>query len=212
MKKALILVLLTSVLLIAACSEPAEEIGSTEAPTTEITTQAACGDGYCDNSEMCNINTLETGCAADCGPCPSSIYVEPFECGDSGCEKTGSNEFTIKVPSYIKANVANLGETIANTMSQEFKCYENNNRVIQTFGDKNYKGVLFVDYFDNREKSDEVRLTARTTEESKIVYKLDLKRWEQSNLEDFDVSCNFEFRTKSPIVNNKQNWIIKFRH
>ena len=141
MKKVLIMVLLTTVLLIAACGKQVEQpIETSTAPITEITS-SVCGDGTCDNDEMCVIAKLEASCPADCGPCPSSIYVEPLECGDSNCEKTGNNEFTVKIPSYIKSNVANLGETIANTMDTDFKCYENDNKVVQHARLKNFKGV-----------------------------------------------------------------------
>ncbi|MDD5651022.1 MAG: hypothetical protein PHF86_11505 [Candidatus Nanoarchaeia archaeon] len=211
MKQTLILVLLITVLLMAGCAKTTDV--PVETPTTTIpTAEGTCGDGTCDNSEMCNIQTLETECPADCGPCPSSIYVEPLQCGDSNCQKTGNNEFTVKIPSYIKANIANLGETIANTMGQEFKCYSNDKKVVQTALLKNYKGVQFNDYFDNRDKSDEVRLTSRTTEGSKIVYRVDLTRWQQNPLEDYDITCNFVFSTHGPIVNDKQTWIIKFRN
>lgn len=205
------MVLLTTVLLIAACGKQVEQpIETSTAPITEITS-SVCGDGTCDNDEMCVIAKLEASCPADCGPCPSSIYVEPLECGDSNCEKTGNNEFTVKIPSYIKSNVANLGETIANTMDTDFKCYENDNKVVQHARLKNFKGVVFDDYFDLRDKPTEVRLTARTTSGSKAIYRLDLKTWEQGTLEDFDITCNFEFNTHSPIKNDRQTWIIKYQ-
>lgn len=214
MKKILlVLALLTSIFLIAACTQQAPSTGI-EKPTTETTptTSSVCGDGVCDNSEMCIIDTLQSACPDDCGPCPPSLYVEPLSCGDSGCEKTGSNEFTIKVPGSIKTRVANLGESLANTMTSDFRCYSNDEKVVQHALLKNYKGVLFDDYFELEGKSvDEVRLKARENSGSKAVYQLDLKRWEQNPLEDFDVICNFDFITHSPIKNEKQTYTIKFQ-
>src|SRR3989344_7914249 len=101
-KSIIILVLVVSVFLVAACAkqalqEPTEPATST--PTTA--TASVCGDGECDNSEMCIIDTLESACPDDCGPCPPSVYVEPFSCDGSGCEKTGADEFTLKVPTAI---------------------------------------------------------------------------------------------------------------
>ncbi|MBU0930074.1 MAG: hypothetical protein KJ623_03295 [Nanoarchaeota archaeon] len=211
MKKYLTLILLVSIFLIAACSEQAPEqtieTPITETPIAQI--NSVCGDGTCDNDEMCIISTLQTLCQADCGPCPSRIYVEPFKCGDSNCEITGNNEFTLKIPASIKVNIANLGETLANTMEVGYKCYENNQRVIQHALIKNYKGTLFEDSFDN--EKDEIRLTARGSTGSKTTYTLSLKKWTQSTFENSDLICNFEFDTHSPIKNNLQTVTIKVR-
>lgn len=198
----IVLALLVTIFLVAACAEPKT---TTTTPTTETNTPtitAVCGDGECDSEEMCNINTLETPCQADCGPCPSSLYAEEFECGDANCVKSTSNAFTIKIPSSIKVNIANLGETIANTMEVGFKCYENNNRVVQHVRLMNYKGVVYADSFDNGD--DTIRLTAKGTDTSKTVYTLNLKKWEQESIQLADLTCNFEFPTHSPMKNKEQ--------
>lgn len=196
----------------AACGNQApQEIEPTPIITEVTETTSVCGDRECDNSEMCIIDTLESACPDDCGPCPPSLFVEPLSCDGSGCEKTGANEFTLKVPTAIKARVANLGEALSNTMESDFRCYANNQKVIQHFNLKNFKGVVFNDYFEWKEKQvDEVRLPARQQDNSKSTYKLDLRRWEQQPLEDFEVVCNFNFITKSPIKNDKQTYTLIF--
>ena len=105
-KTLLVLALLTSIFLIAACTEQAPE--GIETPTTNMptATPSVCGDGECDSSEMCIIDALQSACPDDCGPCPPSVYVEPFSCDGSGCEKTGADEFTLKVPTAIKSSIA----------------------------------------------------------------------------------------------------------
>lgn len=210
-KTTIILVLLVSVFLMAACAKQAPQGTEPTATTPATLTPSVCGDGECDNSEMCNIDTLESACSDDCGPCPPSLFVEALSCDGSGCEKTGANEFTLKVPTAIKARVANLGESLANTMTSEFKCYANNVKAVQHARLKNYKGVVFDDYFElNGKPVDEVRLKARGQDSSKATYKLDLKRWEQQPLEDFEVICNFEMITHSPITNEKQTYTLIF--
>ena len=211
-KTLLVLALLTSIFLIAACTEQAPEGIETPTTNTPTATPSVCGDGECDNSEMCIIDALQSACPDDCGPCPPSLYVEPLSCGNSGCEQTGKNEFTIKVPGSVKARVANLGEALANTMTSDFRCYANNEKVVQHALLKNHKGILFEDYFDLDGKLvDEVRLKARQNTGSIAMYKLDFKRWEQNTLEDFEIICNFEFITHSPIKNEKQTYTIKFQ-
>ncbi len=214
MKKiAIVLVLLVSVFLMAACSNQAPQGPEPTINTTSTTvTPSVCGDGVCDNSEMCNIDTLTSGCQDDCGPCPSSLYVEALTCDGDGCEKTGTNEFTLKVPTAIKARIANLGEALANTMTSDFRCYANDQKVVQHMNLKNYKGVVFNDYFDvNGKQVDEAKLNAKGQDGSETIYKLDLNKWEQQPLEDFEVTCNFEIITHSPIKNDKQTFVLKFK-
>lgn len=210
MKK--ILALMFVLFLVAGC-------GSTGNVTKDVTSDSLdnqiedkkCGDGVCDSDEMCNIDTLESGCPDDCGNCPSYLYTKGFDCGTNNCEETEDNTFEITGTSNLKLEIANLGEVLANTLSiDSFKCYSDNQKAVSSVLLANYNGMIFTQNFDGGK--DEVRLTARGSKTDRTTYRLYFT--EDNKKEDFDspfeLKCNVEIKTHSPMQGKSQTVYLKF--
>ncbi|MFA5176027.1 MAG: hypothetical protein WC413_02080 [Candidatus Nanoarchaeia archaeon] len=212
MKKAIITILVLAMFFMAACgSEP-----TTTTTTTTPTTVDQCGDDVCAESERCDTTTYQTKCAEDCPPCPTSLYIENFQCGNvAGCEITGENKFTISPSTTsIKTKVANLGDTIANTMEATYNCYDDNNvRVLRDFEVQTYKGTKFnhgfMNAYGNTPNGDKTRLQAKTSQSSTDDYALTISAVDLT--EDFNLRCDFVFDTHSPIENEKQSVYLTFK-
>ncbi|MDD5132917.1 MAG: hypothetical protein PHD81_03735 [Candidatus Nanoarchaeia archaeon] len=212
MKKAIITILVLAIFFMAAC----ENEQTTPTTTTTPTSADQCGDSICAESERCDTSTYQTNCAEDCPACPTSIYVENFQCGNiAGCEKTGENKFTISSTiTSIKVKVANLGDTIANSMEVTYSCYDDDNvRVLRDFEVQTYKGTKFnhgfVNAYSYTPNSDKTRLQAKTSQSSTDEYVLTISAVDLT--EDFNLKCDFVFDTHSPIENEKQSVYMTFK-
>ncbi len=185
-------------------------VSNTEQTTTTNTQTVTCGDGICDDSEMCNVDTLEAGCVDDCGACPSYLYIKGFDCGSYNCKETSDNTFEITGNAEIKMDIVNLGDILANTLEVDaFKCYVGNEKVLSNKLLANYKGYIFSAEGFNGET--EVRLSARGTTGDRATYKLSFEKDPKSELETpFELRCTFDISTHNPIEGKDQTVYLKF--
>ncbi len=213
MKKILIILILCACLGFAGCGTTEEVVKDTNGDSSDVEVPSQkCGDGECEADEMCDVDTLKSGCIEDCGECPTRLYTKGFDCGSYNCKETKDNTFEIIGDSSIELKIVNLGEVLANTLEIDgFKCYVGNVKAMSNMLLANYKGYIISQKgFEDGENK--IRLAARGSKGDEATYTMNFERDKLSELETpFELRCTFGIKTHSPIQGKEQTVYLNFK-
>ena len=185
------------------CTEDSYNIRTGKCEFEEIV--PCCGDNICEESEMCNEATRTTGCVADCGIMCGPFLItsdskdgvekdRAFNCADENCIETVENSFVISNNSKISLFLINTGEISTDIVTSKFNCQLNYYR--SSVDGEKINGVLFRDYFNNREQ--DVRgVSGKLKEDNYAEYTLE---FEYDLTQPFEAECYISLTYNSIII------------